>query len=109
MAFVALDITTDNIGENVETFHAVLISPSANAVLGDDDATVMIADSTNERVQFNSTTYSENENAGMVTFTVVKIDESERPVSVVFGTTADRAQGISLISYSVYFSDSMLH
>ncbi len=53
----------------------------------------MISDATNVRVEFNSTVYGEDEDAGMVTFTLIRIDESERPVSVLFSTANGSAQG----------------
>ena len=93
VGFVTVDIASDSIGENDEMFRAILTSPSANAVLGEDVATVTISDTTDVRVEFNPITYSENENAGMITFTIVKLDQSERPVSVLFNTAVGSAQG----------------
>ncbi len=89
-----VNIASDSIGENDEVFRAVITSPSANAILGDDVATVTIRDTTDVRVEFNPTTYSENENAGAIAFTIVKLDASQRLVSVLFSTASGTAEGI---------------
>ncbi len=100
IAFRTVNVPADNIGENDEIFRAILRSPSPNAILGDDMATVTITDTTNVRVEFNPTTYSENENGGSFFFNIVKLDQSDRAVSVVFNTAAVSALGMVSIRLS---------
>ena len=105
--FRQIPLAADSIGENDEVFRATLTNPSSNAMLGERDvAMVTITDATNVRVQFSPNTHMENEDIGSIPFTIVKLDQSERPVSVNFNTAPGSAFGKDHFpsSYSINYS-----
>lgn len=97
VASLEVEIPTDNIGENEEAFSVILTSPSSNALLGSDTATVLISDATEVTIEFSSDSYSVIENAGVVSFILLKTLTSERPVSVIFNTRDGSAQGVFIL------------
>ena len=86
IAFVP--ILTDNIGEGMETFTAVLSFPSDGVAIrqGAGTATVSIMDATTVVVEFEPATYTATEGGGVMTFTIVKRNQATRDVSVLFST-----------------------
>ena len=90
---VDVSTSTDDVGENDETFEAVLSAPSAGLTIrsGEDVATVTITDNTPVLVEFDPTTVTRRENQGTVSFTIVRRTAATGPVSVLFSTAPGSA------------------
>jgi Leucine-rich repeat (LRR) protein len=83
-----VDIRSDDIYEDDETFNLTLSNPYGGAVLGETDtAVVTIVDNDPQpTLQFGSATYSVYENADIVTITVNRIGRHSRDISVEYAT-----------------------
>ena len=85
---VTVETLTDTIAEDPEQFTAVISNPSMGGNIGSaDTATVTINDDTAVVVEFSQPAFSINENSGSAVFTVNKLTDTTRTVSVLFSTT----------------------
>ena len=90
---VTIPTTTDEVGEETETFTAVLSSPSDGTTIGVGTATVEIEDDTSVLVEFDPVVYSGREDSGSIIFEIVKRTTTTNPVTVLFSTAAGTAVG----------------
>ncbi len=90
---VSIPIATDDEGEDLETFTAVLSSPSAGVTIGVGTATVEITDTTPVLVEFDPDAVSGREDGNTIIFTIVKRTTTTQTVSVVFSTSSVSAEG----------------
>ncbi len=77
---------SDQSAEDVEQFTAVLSNPSPGARIGADVATVTISDDTIVLVELSPLSFSMREDGGVAMFTVTKVTDTTRSITVLFST-----------------------
>ena len=107
---ITVPITNDNLIENAETFFVDLSNPSNANITGNaGTATVTIADddSGTSTIQFDSSTYSVNENGGSATLRVVRSGGIGQTVTVNYASadgTATAGSDYTAVSGTLTFS-----
>ena len=91
---VSIPTITDEVGEETETFTAVLSSPSAGTTIGVGTATVEIEDDTSVLVEFDPAVYSGREDSGYIVFEVVKRTTTTKPCDGAAGTAVGKGNSM---------------
>ena len=93
---VQITTNSDEISEDIETFLAVLSSPSAGATLGVERAAINITDTSSVILEFFPVMYTVLESNVSLTATIVKRTNTTRTVSVLFSTRSGSATGMGI-------------
>ncbi len=91
----------DQSAEDDEQFTAVLSNPSTGATIGSSVATVTISDDTVVSFELSPLSFSIQEDEGPAVFTVTRVTDTTRTITVLFNTVDGTAlAGEKMVNYA---------
>lgn len=86
---ISIPVLDDGVFEPTESFNVTLSNPSKGTIIG-DSATVQISDN-DAQIAFNPSSYTVDENAGIVTLTVTRTQSTDSTLTVEYATVRGSA------------------